>query len=353
MITPNFILKHFYGVAPFVLDDFAVKDVPSAAVIDSSKNFVLTVTNGALYKVGSFYTVRGRMSNPFTYVADGAYFKITTTQPHNLTTPIKQLDEKNCDIGTGCGIIEVLNSNQAVINGDVSSGILYEPIQTEGVNCECISVVGNVVTLRGGIGYVYPCSIDGCEVVLRQNIISVPSYERALQVYTEQTNGKPFAFVVMGDRATAAKARSQAGIVANGESVNPESYQVGTLFDIVVFWSKKQAESNAFQIEEAYGRIYEAMNRIFFGVRIGGRATQITPIGSGFVDAQSDKVHYVHQYQFQAVDWIDSSVDGVKEEWLTYNEAVRRVKFDLYVDDVFEAETQQKMVADIELYEEL
>ena len=345
MITPFQILKHFYSVAPFVLDDFADVVTPSTAVINNAKNIVLTVPNGTLFKVGGFYTVRGRMTNPFTSVADGVAWKITTSKPHNLSTPAAQLDKKTVDIGTGCQLLEIIDSTKAIVKGDVSSGILYEPIETEGVYCECLSVAGNVVTLKVGQGYVYPCDLNNCTVILKQNVVIAPTPERALQVYTNQTSGKLFAFIIMGDRATAAKARSQAGITANGESFNPEQYTVGTLFDILVFWPKKQAESNALQQEDAYGRIYEAMNLIFFGLPNGERKGQITPIGSGYVEAASDKVHYAHQYQYQAVDLIDSTIHGVKPDWLHYNEAIRTVDVSLWVDTSFEAETQQKMEA--------
>jgi hypothetical protein len=317
MITPFFILSHFYAIAPFAgLDDFANIITPTSANVDAAGNIVLTVTTPAAFKVGNSYTVRGKMANPFTSTPFFDNFKITTLLPHNLTTPAKPNDAKTCDIGTGCEIVQVYSDTVVEVKGDVSSGILYEPIQTEGVNCKCLSVDGNVVTLESSLGYVYESTIVGCNVIVSQNIITVPTAERALENYTQQASGKPFVYLIMGDRTTAAKVRSQAGIIANGRNSNPENYQVGTLFDLIVFWPKKQNENNRFQIEEAYGRIYEQLNRVFFGANSGGLDVQITPIGSGYVEAQSDYVHYAHQYSFQAIDFIKSDIDGIKDEWI-------------------------------------
>jgi hypothetical protein len=353
MIAPFFILRHFYAIAPFAgLDDFANEITPTTAAIDDDGNIVLTVASPAAFKIGNSYTVRGKMANPFTSTTFFDGFKITTSRPHNLTTPAKPNDAKTCDIGAGCEIVRVYSDTEVEVKGDVSGGILYEPIQTEGVNCKCLSVDGNLVTLEASIGYVYESTIVDCRVIVSQNIITVPTAERALENYTEQTNGKPFVYLIMGDRTTAAKAGSQAGIIANGRNSNPETYQVGTLFDLIVFWPKKQNENNRFQMEEAYGRIYEQLNRVFFGANSGGLDVQITPVSSVYVEAQSDYVHYAQKYSFQAIDFIQSDVDGIKDDWIYFNEAIRTVNFDLFVDTSFEAETQQKMQANINTNEE-
>lgn len=315
-MIPEDVLRHFYSATP---SQFVESISVTGAYINAG---ALHVTASAPLVVGkSCYVGKANLLNPISVVGSLASgWMITTDYAHKLTLPTT--------FDTTCAAnfiaLDIPNAHQVFTRGEQPSGHLLEPVDF-GL-CEVLSNDGSEIRFKLPDGYFYNAAVSIASVASRVNVAIVPDAQRAKQVYVEGSK-QLWAFIIFGDRNSLPDSNQQAGVINESKGGNAQVL-VSTDFTILVVWPSQSAQESARkQLNEAYGAVYSALNRLFFGKRFSDYRT--VPVGNGIAEIKT-MPHYAHAYEFQSIERIDFERDGANSA--TFNEPVRFVDGRLLVD---------------------
>lgn len=282
---------------------------------------------------------------------------ITTTNKNKITTPLDSSTNKlDTHVETDVGFFRiVLSSNgfEFQVAGNASAAtILKEPIiYSAGLN-QNISTMAGVVSAKLKEAS-YDCVCEGAVFDYRLNLNVMPTTARMVDHYASlpKNTSALWAYVVFGERNTISKPNADAGIISEARGTNDEILKVSTSFDVYVWWGTDTSQEAAKkQQDEAFGDVYDLMNRCLFGHisdETGAGDWQCIPRSNQIAEADT-LPNYVHRYSYLVVESIRYSENGQRQDVDYFNEPFSKVDFSLFIQSG--SEQPQELKIDIDYF---
>lgn len=349
MITPRDVMAHLWRYLPSVTDLF--NEEVAMTNITVTGGVITGTIAGAAPVVGQNLLLSGiTVRNPITTYADNGdgTARFTTANNHDQTEPHQRLDTMQLELGgmtpsTWNGLHDidsVPNRRNFEIEIPVgattpSGGYLIEhPTAVLGLGA-VTSVVGNVITIQPAEGiFHYDGVVNTITVNTRIRARAAADITRAEAIYTKQQIKKPFIFVIMTDVSVSKDRHTPNDGLATFTKQDMRLLRLLQNFAIAVFIPTQDDVGGDNAQFMAYGEIYEALTKIFYGFGFSDEsAIQYVTVSAGHGPGTYNSAYYLHVYDWQVPNVItfESGFDG-QTPFIT-DVAFRDINQSLFVND--------------------
>jgi hypothetical protein len=352
MITPGKLLAYLYQCLPTVTAKFG-QDLSVVSARAESGRLVIVAPGHGLTVGMSVTAAGGELLNPIVSEIDNGdgSFRLETQFNHQLTEPRQPLDQREVEIGGQAYPIEAV-PNRRLFEVEAPAGsnfvgkALVERLYNTSGYLSVVAVNGAEVVLQPAAGPVlFDAQMTNLRVSTRLKIAIADSIVRAQAIYAKQPPDSPFLFIIMGDVDVSKDRHTQTDAIAAFSAQDMRRLTLLQSFTIAVFWPTPDDIGAAKAQEAAYGEIYQALTKVFYGLRFKTEdsAMQYVTVSSGHGPGPVNTAYYVHAYEWQTPSMLtyESGVDGVFFE----DVAFRDIDFTLDRDGAF-------LVANVDLDKE-
>lgn len=348
MITPRDVMAHLWRYLPSVTDLFnETLTITSPAVAGGLITGTIASGTPTLNQklLLSGITVR----NPIAaYVDNGdGTARFTTANDHDQTEFHQRLDTRQLRLG-GMGapwdglhdILVVPNRRTFEIaippSAPTPTGgyLIEQPTGVLGIG-EVTSVVGTTVTINPDEGiFHYDGVINTITVNTKIRARAAADITRAQAIYTKQQTLKPFIFVIMTDVSVSKDRHTPNDGLATFTKQDMRLLRLLQNFAIAVFIPTHDDVGGDNAQYLAYGEIYEALTKIFYGFGFSDEsAIQYVTVSAGHGPGLYNAAYYLHVYDWQVPNVVtfESGFDG-QSPFIT-DVAFRDIEQSLYVNN--------------------
>lgn len=348
MITPRDVMAHLWRYLPSVTSLFNDTLTITGASVTSGV-ITGTIATGTP-TVGSTVLLSGiTVRNNITAYQDNGdgTARFTVANDHDQTEPRQRLDTQTLTLG-GIGapwdgehpILAIPNRRTFEIAipsgaGTPSGGYLIErPTAVLGIG-DVTGVVGTSVTItpREGIFH-YDAVLNTITLNSKIRARAAADIERAQAIYTKDPS-KPYAFVIMTDTTVSKDRHTPNDSLGTFTKQDMRLLRLLQNFSIAVFIPTQNDIGGDKAQHQAYGEIYDALTKIFygFGFQAPDSAIQYVTVSAGHGPGIYNSAYYVHVYDWQvpSVITFESGFDG--QTPFINDVAFRDIEQDLYVNN--------------------
>lgn len=350
MITPRDVMAHLWRYLPSVTTLFNESlTITSAAV--TSGLITGTIAAGTPV-VGQNLLLSGiKVRNPITaYVDNGdGTARFTVANDHDQTEPRQRLDTQQLTLGgitpsAWNGSHDILGiPNRRTFEIAIPAGattptvpgyLIEQPTGVLGIGT-VTSVVGTAVTIQPAEGiFHYDATVDTITVNTKIRARAAADITRAAAIYTKQASAKPFIFVIMTDVSVSKDRHTPNDGLATFTKQDMRLLRLLQNFAIAVFIPTADDVGGDNAQHMAYGEIYEALTKIFYGFGFSDEsAIQYVTVSAGHGPGLYNSAYYLHVYDWQVPNVVtfESGFDG-QSPFIT-DVAFRDINQSLYVNN--------------------
>lgn len=350
MITPRDVMEHLWRYLPSVTtlfnEELVITNVTvTAGVVTGTITSGTPVVNQKLLLSGI------KVRNPITAYADNGdgTARFTTANDHDQTEPHQRLDTQQLTLGGitpsiwngSHDIIGVPNRRTFEINipagattPTVPGYLIEQPTGVLGIGT-VTSVVGNVVTIQPSEGiFHYDGVVHQITVNTKIRARAAADITRAAAIYTKQQTLKPFIFVIMTDVSVSKDRHTPNDGLATFTKQDMRLLRLLQNFAIAVFIPTQDDVGGDNAQHLAYGEIYEALTKIFYGFGFSDQsAIDYVTVSAGHGPGLYNSAYYLHVYDWQVPNVVtfESGFDG-QSPFIT-DVAFRDINQSLYVNN--------------------
>lgn len=355
MITPRDVMAHLWRYLPSVTSLFN----ESLTVTTPSVTGGLitgTIATGTPTVNQKLLLSGIKVRNPIVAYLDNGdgTARFMTANDHDQTEPRQRLDTQQLTLGGitpsiwngSHDIIGVPNRRTFEIAIPVGAttptapaGYLIEqPTGVLGIGT-VTAVAGASVTIDPAEGiFHYDGAIDAITVNTKIRARAAADIDRAAAIYTKQQTLKPFIFVIMTDVAVSKDRHTPNDGLATFTKQDMRLLRLLQNFAIAVFIPTHDDVGGDGAQHMAYGEIYEALTKIFYGFGFSDEsAIQYVTVSAGHGPGLYNSAYYLHVYDWQVPNVVtfESGFDG-QSPFIT-DVAFRDINQSLYVNNSEEA----------------
>ena len=351
MITPRDVMAHLWRYLPTVTSLFNDSlTITNASV--SGGIITGTIATGTPV-VGQKVLLSGiKVRNPITAYLDNGdgTVRFTVANDHDQTEPRQRLDTQQLELGGitpsiwngSHDIINVPNRRTFEINKPagattptVAGYLIERPTTVLGIG-EVMSVVGTTVTIQPEEGiFHYDADLETITVNRKIRARAAADINRATDIYTKQAVGKPFLFVIMTDVTVSKDRHTPNDGLATFTRQDMRLLRLLQNFAIAVFIPTQDDVGGDNAQHMAYGEIYDALTKIFYGFGFQDQESAIdyVTVSAGHGPGIYNSAYYLHVYDWQVPNVVtfESGFDG-HTPFIT-DVAFRDIQQDLYVNN--------------------
>ena len=361
MISQVDILRQMNIYLPFVTADFESSTNVIDCAVDNSSGQTLIVANlddASNVSVGLHYHLKGAyLTNPITAIQEisAGFYQIDFENYHNLTMPQLEKDNKVVRLrGTEAldyEFSQVIDEYSIIVKSPtpIISDVQLWELNSETCWMLCIEKTGNTAIFKAGIGYAYNGTVEAEKLVTGQHVYIAPTRESVMPLYSQTAQNKKACYIVFGDRATLSSNKNDAGETSRNAGKYTEDLRVSTDIDLFVIYPADSSDEKHIKATiDACTTTYDNINKCLYGHTRFKNDRQITPTNSGYV-AITDSANYVHQYSYQAIDFINIVGDGLYYNKAQDDEVLRRINLDLRFKTEFDGDLSDVLMASVKL----
>lgn len=349
MITPRDVMAHLWRYLPSVTTLFNEELVITNVTVTGGA-ITGTIANGTP-TVGQNLLLSGiKVRNPISaYVDNGdGTARFTTANDHDQTEPHQRLDTQQLQIGGATP--SVWNSSHDIdsvpnrrtfeiaipVGATVPTGayLIEQPTGVLGIGT-VTTVVGTTVTIQPVEGiFHYDAAVHTITINTRIRARAAADITRAEAIYTEQPSQKPFIFVIMTDVSVSKDRHTPNDGLATFTKQDMRLLRLLQNFAIAVFIPTHDDVGGDNAQHMAYGEIYEALTKIFYGFGFSDEsAIQYVTVSAGHGPGLYNSAYYLHVYDWQVPNVVtfESGFDG-QSPFIT-DVAFRDINQSLYVNN--------------------
>jgi hypothetical protein len=350
MITPRDVMAHLWRYLPSVTSLFNESLTITSATVTSGA-ITGTIASGTP-TVGQTLLLSGiKVRNPITaYIDNGdGTARFTTANDHDQTEPRQRLDTQQLTLGgitpsAWNGAHDILGvPNRRTFEIAIPAGataltvpgcLIEQPTGVLGIGT-VTAVVSTTVTIQPAEGiFHYDGVIDTITVNTKIRARAAADITRAADIYTKQGNGKPFIFVIMTDVSVSKDRHTPNDGLATFTKQDMRLLRLLQNFAVAVFIPTANDVGGDNAQHMAYGEIYEALTKIFYGFGFSDQsAIQYVTVSAGHGPGLYNSAYYLHVYDWQVPNVVtfESGFDG-QTPFIT-DVAFRDINQSLYVND--------------------
>lgn len=354
MITPRDVMAHLWKYLPSVTSLFNEGLTMTGAAAFGGQ-IVGTIATGAP-AVGQKVLLSGiKVRNQITaYVNNGdGTARFTVANDHDQTEPHQRLDTQQLTLaGITPSIWNGLHDIVGVPNRrtfeiaipvgattpTVPGYLIEQPTGVMGIGT-VTAVVGTTVTIDPAEGiFHYDGVIDTITINSRIRARAAADIERAAAIYTKQGANKPFIFVIMTDVSVSKDRHTPNDGLATFTKQDMRLLRLLQNFAIAVFFPTADDVGGDNAQHMAYGEVYEALTKIFYGFGFSDQsAIQYVTVSAGHGPGLYNSAYYLHVYDWQVPNVVtfESGFDG-QTPFIT-DVAFRDIEQSLFVNNSAEA----------------
>lgn len=341
-------MAHLWRYLPSVTDLFNEPLTMTAASVTGGL-ITGTIATGTPI-VGKNLLLSGiKVRNPLSAFLDNGdgTARFTVANDHDQTEPRQRLDTMQIELG-GIGapwdglhdILAIPNRRTFEIAipdgaGVPAGGYLIEsPTGVMGIG-EVTAVVGTTVSIQPGDGFFhYDAVLHSITVNQAIRARAAADITRAEQIYTKDGANKPYMFVIMTDVSVSKDRHTPNDGLAGFTKQDMRLLRLLQNFAITVFLPTTTDIGGDKAQHLAYGEIYDALTRIFYGFGFEDEsAIQYVTVSAGHGPGVYNSAYYLHVYDWQVPNVItfESGFDG-HTPFVT-DVAFREINQSLYVNN--------------------
>ena len=354
MITPRDVMAHLWRYLPSVTSLFNEELVITGVTVTGGL-ITGTIASGTP-TVGSKVLLSGiKVRNPISaYVDNGdGTARFTTANDHDQTEPHQRLDTQQLQLAgvtpsAWNGLYDILGvPNRRTFEIAIPVGatvptvpgyLVEQPTGVLGIGT-VTAVVGTLVTIQPAEGiFHYDGVVDTITVNTRIRARAAADIDRAAAIYTKQATLKPFIFVIMTDVTVSKDRHTPNDGLATFTKADMRLLRLLQNFAIAVFIPTHDDVGGGEAQHLAYGEIYEALTKIFYGFGFADEsAIQYVTVSAGHGPGLYNSAYYLHVYDWQVPNVItfESGFDG-QSPFIT-DVAFRDINQSLFVNNSEEA----------------
>ena len=354
MITPRDVMAHLWRYLPSVTSLFNESLTIAGATVTGGL-ITGTIATGTPV-VGQKLLLSGiKVRNPITAYVDNldGTARFTTANDHDQTEPHQRLDTQQLQLAGITpsiwngphDILSVLNRNTFEIaipvgatTPTVPGYLIEQPTGVMGIGT-VTAVVGTTVTIDPAEGiFHYDGAIDTITINSRIRARAAADIERAAAIYTKQGANKPFIFVIMTDVSVSKDRHTPNDGLATFTKQDMRLLRLLQNFAIAVFFPTADDVGGDNAQHMAYGEVYEALTKIFYGFGFSDQsAIQYVTVSAGHGPGLYNSAYYLHVYDWQVPNVVtfESGFDG-QSPFIT-DVAFRDIEQSLYVNNSTDA----------------
>jgi len=315
LITPSEITKHLKTYLPVATDRFTETFTVASASM-SALNILTVNVVGHGKEIGDKVVISGgTVRNPLTVSAvvdDTVQF--TTKYDHDQTKPMLSGDTQKLTLDGFTGgdtswnddhqIIDVPNRRNFIVDGSLAPTV----DETQYLKENLIIGVYPIATVPTADSFTIDFSgspslpagaIDGLTVISGFRISAASDFNRAKAVYTKQTTGEAYLFVIMTDGDVSKDRHTFNDGQASFTSQDMHLVRMLRNFSTVVFLPTDDDLSGADAQDLAYDTIYSALIRVLFGFTDEDVVIKYSAVPVGDGPAEYNTAWYAHVYDWQ------------------------------------------------------
>lgn len=361
MISQIEILRQLNIYLPFVTLDFEISTNVIDCVVENSDGetfIVATLDDTSNVFVGLHYHLKNaHLINSIKLIQEisAGVYQIDFNNYHNLTMPLLEKDNKFVRLrGTETidyEFSDIIDEYSIIIKSPTP---IFADVQLWELNSEtcwmlCDKKEGTTATFKIGLGYAYDGAIEAERLVTGQHVYIAPTRESVMPLYSQTAQNQKACYIVFGDRATLTDNKNDAGETSRNAGKYIEDLRVTTDIDLfVVYPADSSDEKHIKATIDAYTTNYDNINKCLYGHTRFSNDRQITPTNSGYV-AITDDANYVHQYSYQAIDFINIVDNGLYYNKAQDDEVLKEINLDLRFKTYFEGDLSDILTASVKL----
>lgn len=322
MITPLDIVTHLRTYVPAFTDKFTNAITPTSVTV-SGTTVTVNATAHGLTVGNRVLTLGGTFRNPTTggtLDTGTGRTRFSTQFEHDFTFPKGFAQTKTLTLEgftpaawNGTHTIRAIPSRQTfeidTPTGETLpptvQGVVLEP-RTAGLGG--VQTVATVPTPNSftidmsGVPALPVGAVDGLTFVSGWNIRGASDIERAEEIYTKQSNAKPYMFVVMTgtDASKDRKSHNDAIAAFTAQDINKQTLLQN--FTVIVIIPTADETSGARAQNIAHTEIFNALLRALYGLQLTDNETSINyrTVSQGHGPAGNYNTgYYIHTYDWQ------------------------------------------------------
>lgn len=349
MITPRDVMAHLWRYLPSVTSLFN-EQLTITSVTVTGGLITGTIATGTPI-VGQKLLLSGiKVRNPISaYVDNGdGTARFTTLNDHDQTEARQRLDTQQLQLGgvtpsiwNGLYDLDSVPNRRTFeviipVGATTPTGgyLIEQPTGVLGVGT-VTSVVGTTVTIDPAEGiFHYDGVIDTITVNTRIRARAAADITRAEAIYTKQASAKPFIFVIMTDVSVSKDRHTPNDGLATFTKQDMRLLRLLQNFAIAVFIPTADDIGGDNAQHMAYGEIYQALTKIFYGFGFSDEsAIQYVTVSAGHGPGLYNSAYYLHVYDWQVPNVVtfESGFDG-QTPFIT-DVAFRDINQSLYVNN--------------------
>lgn len=349
MITPRDVMAHLWRYLPSVTSLFN-EQLTITNVTVAGGLITGTIATGTP-AVGQKLLLSGiKVRNPISaYVDNGdGTARFTTANDHDQTEARQRLDTQQLQLGgvtpsiwNGFYDLDSVPNRRTfeVVIPDGATAptggyLIEQPTGVLGIGT-VTSVVGTTVTIDPAEGiFHYDGVVDTITVNTRIRARAAADITRAEAIYTKQQSLKPFIFVIMTDVSVSKDRHTPNDGLATFTKQDMRLLRLLQNFAIAVFIPTHDDVGGDNAQHMAYGEIYEALTKIFYGFGFSDEsAIQYVTVSAGHGPGLYNSAYYLHVYDWQVPNVVtfESGFDG-QSPFIT-DVAFRDINQSLYVNN--------------------
>ena len=364
MITPGEIVSQLKKYLPIFTDRFTESLAVTSASVDASN--IVTVASVAHGKTPGQPVVvsSGTTRNPLSAseLVGTTHVKFTTKYDHDLIRPSLPLDDQTITLdGFGSvwddtfDIIDVPNRRTFVVllpDGETTAPAVNETqylIDTR-TGLAGVQVVATVPTVNSftfdlsGVPPLPPGPVDGLGIISGFRISAAADFKRAQAVYTKQSAGDDYLFVIMTDGDISKDRHTLNDGVAGMNRQDMNLLRMLRNFSTVVFIATGDDLSGANAQDAAYSEIYSALLSTLFGFEQTDQVIKYGAVPTGDGVSEYNTAYYAHVYDWQIPGSItyqdgflqqpDVAFRDIAQTLKLFNDAEAEITVNINLDDV-------------------
>lgn len=350
MITPRDVMAHLWRYLPSVTSLFNEELIITGATVTAGLLSGTIATGTPI--VGQKVLLSGvKVRNPIAAYVDNldGTARFTTANDHDQTEPRQRLDTQQLQLGgitplIWNGLHDILNvPNRRTFEIAIPVGATAPTVpgylieQATGVLGVGVvtAVVGTTVSIQSVNGlFHYDGVIDTITINSRIRARAAADITRAEAIYTKQASAKPFIFVIMTDVSVSKDRHTPNDGLATFTKQDMRLLRLLQNFAIAVFIPTHDDIGGDNAQHMAYGEIYQALTKIFYGFGFSDEsAIQYVTVSAGHGPGLYNSAYYLHVYDWQVPNVVtfESGFDG-QTPFIT-DVAFRDINQSLYVNN--------------------
>jgi hypothetical protein len=365
MITPRDVMAHLWRYLPSVTNLFN-EQLTITNVTVTGGLITGTITAGTPTVDQKLLLSGIKVRNPIVaYVNNGdGTARFTTAHDHDQTEPHQRLDTQQLQLGgitpsvwNGLHSIDSIPNRRTFeikliesltldgswtfdgtyvldeVTPPTGGYLIEQPTGVLGIGT-VTAVVGTTVTIDPAEGiFHYDGVIDTITVNTRIRARAAADITRAEAIYTKQGAAKPFIFVIMTDVSVSKDRHTPNDGLATFTKQDMRLLRLLQNFAIAVFIPTADDIGGDNAQHMAYGEIYSALTKIFYGFGFSDEsAIDYVTVSAGHGPGLYNSAYYLHVYDWQVPNVItfESGFDG-QSPFIT-DVAFRDINQSLYVN---------------------